>query len=158
MSRCILGVDPGLSGAIAFFFPDHPERVATEDMPTAAGDVDAVILAKRIAVMAPDVVLIERVSSRPGQGVASTFKFGRSFGVVIGVVGALSVPLHFVTPAKWKSHFRLDADKERARALALQLFPAVGEQFQRKRDHGRAEAALIARYGAETLHLVGGGH
>lgn len=41
MSRCILGIDPGLSGALAFFFANHPERVATEDMPTAAGDVDA---------------------------------------------------------------------------------------------------------------------
>jgi hypothetical protein len=156
--RCILGIDPGISGAIAFFFPDHPERVACEDVPIAAGNIDAVTLAARIAIMAPDVVIIEQVGAMPGQGVSSMFKFGRAFGTVIGVVGALKLPLHMVAPSRWKSHFRLSADKEEARALALRTFPACGGQFQRKKDHGRAEAALIARYGAETLHLIGAAH
>jgi crossover junction endodeoxyribonuclease RuvC len=154
--RCILGIDPGISGAIAFFFPDHPERVACDDMPVAAGNVDAVTLAARIAVMMPDVVFLEQVGSMPGQGIASTFKFGRGFGTVIGVVGALKLPLHLVAPSRWKAHFRLPADKEMARALALRTFPACAEQFSRKLDHGRAEAALLARFGAETLHLIGG--
>ncbi|QOZ34432.1 hypothetical protein [Bradyrhizobium sp. CCBAU 53421] len=156
MTRCILGIDPGASGAIAFYFPDHPERVSVEDMPTAAGDVDAVNLAKRVAAMAPDLVFLERVNAMPGQGVSSTFKFGRAYGVVLGVIGAATIPLHLVTPAKWKAHLRLSADKEEARALALRLFPACGDHFKRKKDHGRAEAALIARYGAETLRLIGG--
>jgi crossover junction endodeoxyribonuclease RuvC len=76
--------------------------------------------------------------------------------VAIGVIGAAAIPLHLVTPAKWKGHLRLSSDKEQARALALRLFPACSEHFKRKKDHGRAEAALIARYGAETLHLIGG--
>lgn len=49
---------------------------------------------------------------------------------------------------------RLDADKERARALAIRLWPA-SRHFERKRDHGRAEAALLARFGAETLLPIG---
>jgi crossover junction endodeoxyribonuclease RuvC len=149
MTICILGIDPGISGAIAFYFPDHPERVAVEDMPVAAGDVDAITLANRLSAMAPTLAIIERVGAMPGQGVSSMFRFGRAFGTAIGVVGALKVPMFLTTPAKWKSHFRLSSDKEEARALALRLFPACGQQFQRKRDHGRAEAALIARYGAE---------
>src|SRR5262249_55246463 len=136
--RCILGIDPGISGALAFFFPEYPERVAVEDMPVVAGEVDAVTLAKRITVMGPDVAVLERVNAMPGQGVSSTFKFGRSYGVIIGVIGAAAIPLHLVTPAKWKTHLRLSADKEMARALALRLFPACGAQFQRKKDHGRA--------------------
>lgn len=152
--RCICAIDPGISGALAFYFPDCPERVAAEDMPVAAGDVDAVTLARRIATMAPDVVFLERVGSMPGQGVASTFKFGRSFGTAIGVIGALKLPLHLITPSKWKGHFHLDSDKEKSRALAIRLFPAVADQFARKKDHGRAEAALLCRYGAETLHLM----
>ncbi|MBR0990013.1 hypothetical protein JQ580_04695 [Bradyrhizobium japonicum] len=157
MSRCILGIDPGASGAIAFYFPDHPERVAVEDMPLAAGEVDPVNLAKRVAAMAPDIVFLERVNAMPGQGVSSTFKFGRAYGVVLGVIGAATIPLHLVTPAKWKGHLRLTSDKEEARALALRLFPACGDHFKRKKDHGRAEAALIARYGAETMRLIGVG-
>jgi crossover junction endodeoxyribonuclease RuvC len=59
-------------------------------------------------------------------------------------------PLHLVTPAKWKRYFGLDADKEKSRALALRLWPSRSDLFTRKRDHGRAEAALLARYFAET--------
>jgi crossover junction endodeoxyribonuclease RuvC len=152
--RCILGIDPGISGAIAFYFPEYPERISTEDMPIADGQVDAVTLSKRLTIMAPDICVMERVGAMPGQGVSSTFKFGRAFGTAIGVVGALKLPLIFVAPTKWKGHFRLSADKEQSRALALRLFPAISEQFERKKDHNRAEAALIARYSAETLSLT----
>jgi hypothetical protein len=152
--HCILAIDPGISGALAYYFPDYPERISTEDMPIAGGDVDAVTLARRLNIMMPDICVMERVGAMPGQGVSSTFKFGRSFGTAIGVVGALKVPLVFVAPSKWKAHFRLSADKEQSRALALRMFPTISEQFERKKDHNRAEAALIARYGAETLNLV----
>ena len=110
-------------------------------------------LAKRIREMQPAVAVIEQVGAMPKQGVSSTFKFGASFGLVRGVVLALGVPLHHVTPGVWKKHFRLNSDKEKARALALRFWPA-SEHFSRKKDHGRAEAALIARYGAEGLKLA----
>ncbi|MFZ2109605.1 MAG: hypothetical protein WAV18_30225 [Roseiarcus sp.] len=61
--------------------------------------------------MKPDFAIVELVASRPGQGVASVFKFGCGFGMVPGVIAARSVPLHLVTPAKWKRHFGLDSDK-----------------------------------------------
>jgi crossover junction endodeoxyribonuclease RuvC len=148
---CILGVDPGLSGAIAFLFPMALNRVVAEDMPVVNGQVDVVTLADRVRQMAPSFAIIEAVHSMPGQGVASTFKFGMAYGSVIGVLGGLSVPMprHYVTPNVWKKHFKLPPDKEAARALALQRFPATGFHFARKKDHGRAEAALIALYAHE---------
>jgi len=149
VSFCILAIDPGLSGAIAIYFPTAPERVVAEDVPVVDGAIDGATLAARIEQFKPDVAIIERVAAMPKQGVSSTFTFGRSFGTVIGVVQALRIPQHMVTPGMWKKHFRLSADKEEARAHALQLFPAVAAQFSRKKDHGRAEAALIARYWAE---------
>jgi crossover junction endodeoxyribonuclease RuvC len=87
----------------------------------------------------------------PGQGVVSMFNFGRAYGDVRGVIGALNIPVHFATPPKWKKHFRLSSNKEEARALALRLFPACADHFTFKRHHGRAEAALIAKFGAETI-------
>ncbi len=144
-----MGVEPGLSGALAFLFPEH-NAVGAEDMPTAAGDVDVATLAARIAQLKPDVAVVEHVASRPGQGVASVFKFGCGYGMVRGVVAAAGVPLHLVAPSRWKKYFGLDADKENARALALRLWPTRSDLFGRKRDHGRAEAALIARYWAEN--------
>ncbi|SDQ99079.1 crossover junction endodeoxyribonuclease RuvC [Rhizobiales bacterium GAS113] len=148
---CICGIDPGLSGAVAFYFPAAPDRVVAEDVPVAGGKIDAVTLAKRINQLGPTMAVIELVSARPGQGVTSMFKFGQAYGVVQGVIGSLEIPVHFVTPGVWKRHFHLSADKEMARALALRLFPACSAHFARKKDHGRAEAALVARYGAEKL-------
>jgi crossover junction endodeoxyribonuclease RuvC len=96
---CILGIDPGLTGAFAFFFPSAPDRVATEDMPVVAGEVDCATLAARIIQMAPAFAVVERVASMPKQGVASTFKFGQSYGAVRGVLAALQIRTHLVAPS-----------------------------------------------------------
>jgi crossover junction endodeoxyribonuclease RuvC len=148
IAPCILGVDPGLSGAIAFYYASAPDRIAAEDMPVAGGSVDAANLAARIRQMGPAVAYLERAASRPGQGVASVFKFGAAYGTIFGVLAALEIPAHVVTPGVWKKHFRLGADKEQARALAMRLFPATSNHFARKKDHGKAEASLIAVYGS----------
>lgn len=147
---CIMGIDPGVSGAISFYFPEAPDLIAVEDVPTVDGFIDITTLAQRIVQMKPDVAFVEQVGSMPGQGVASTFKFGASYGAALGVVAALKIPLHLVRPQKWKKHFGLSSDKEASRALALRYWPS-SEAFARKKDEGRAEAALIARYGAEIM-------
>jgi crossover junction endodeoxyribonuclease RuvC len=149
---CIMAIDPGISGAVAFYFPSEPSLITVEDMPVAAGEVDATTLAQRIQQMKPDVAFVEHVSSMPGQGVASTFKFGASFGMALGVIAALQIPMHLVRPQRWKKHLGLSSDKERSRALALRLWPS-SDAFARKKDDGRAEAALIARYAADLLNL-----
>lgn len=149
--RCVLGIDPGISGALGFYFTNATDRVSVEDMPVAGGSISAPLLADQIRRYAPTVALIEAVSAMPGQGVVSMFNFGKSFGQAIGVVGALGIPVHFVTPAKWKKHYGLSSDKEKCRERAQQLFPACADRFELKKHHGRAEAALIAKYGAETL-------
>lgn len=153
VGSCFLGIDPGLTGALAFYFPAHAERIAAYDLPVADKEIDAGGLARIIDRFGPQAVIIERVSAMPGQGVSSTFKFGQAYGTVRGVVQALGVPVHLVSPTSWKRHFKLSADKEKARALAVRLWPS-SEHFERKKDHNRAEAALLARFGAETL--IGG--
>jgi len=149
--NCVMGVDPGLSGAIAFYFPETPSRVIAQDLPLADGEISAPLLADVIRSFAPSMAVIERVSAMPGQGVVSMFNFGRAYGDVRGAIGALSIPVHFATPQKWKKHFRLSSDKEEARALALRLFPTCADHFKLRKHHGRAEAALIAKFGAETI-------
>ena len=145
---CICGIDPGLCGAVAFYFPSAPGRVAAEDMPAVGGEVDCATLAARILQMGPAFAVVERVASMPKQGIASTFKFGASYGAVRGVLAAMKIPVHLVAPAVWKKYFRLGTDKEKARALAQRQCAASPEHFSRKKDHGRAEAALLALYGA----------
>jgi crossover junction endodeoxyribonuclease RuvC len=152
MSRfnCIMGVDPGLSGAVAFYWPSQG-RLIVEDMPAVASQVDTANLAALIGQHGPDAAIIELVGAMPKQGVSSTFKFGVSYGAVRGVLSALGVPYRLIAPSKWKRHFTLPSDKEEARARALQLWPVENDRFSRKKDHGRAEAALLARYGADCV-------
>lgn len=146
MTRCILGIDPGASGALAFYFPDDASgRVAVHDMPFA-GTVSGGGLGDLIRQYGPTEAIVELVAAMPGQGVSSTFKFGLAAGAVHGALGALGIPYHLVTPGKWKRRMGLTSDKDASRAMACRLFPRVASSFARKRDDGRAEAALLAYY------------
>jgi crossover junction endodeoxyribonuclease RuvC len=108
---------------------------------------------RRVREQAPRFAVIEKAQAMPKQGVASTFKYGVAYGALCAVTALLEIPAHLVSPRKWKSHFNLDSDKEKSRALAIRLWPGCG-LFERKKDHGRAESALLARYGAEVLERV----
>jgi crossover junction endodeoxyribonuclease RuvC len=94
------------------------------------------------------MAVVERVSSMPKQGVASTFKFGMAVGIIHGVLLTCEIPMHLVTPGVWKKHFNLGPDKEQARALAKRLYPDV-LGMDRKMDAGRAEALLLGHYWIE---------
>jgi hypothetical protein len=143
----ILGVDPGATGALALM---ENGRIHVWDMPTVAGDINIDELVRIVSEINASVAVIERASARPGQGVSSTFRYGQGYGALRAVIGLCKIPSHLVTPAKWKRHFSLDADKEKSRALAIRLWPGCG-LFNLKKHHGRAEAALIAKFGAEVL-------
>jgi len=142
-----MGLDPGVSGAVAFYFPDQRAGISAYDVPVVGKEINASALHDLIHQYAPDLAVIEIVHSMPKQGVASSFNFGMSYGIAKGVVGSLHIPTINVAPTKWKRHFGLTADKEQARALAISTWP-FSEHFRRKKDNGRAEAALLALYGA----------
>lgn len=152
---CILAIDPGLTGAIAFYFPMAPDRVSVFDMPTVGHEVETASLARRIEQMDPAMAVVELVGPMPRDGSVQAFRFGAAYSAAKTVVAMHGVPMHLVTPASWKRHFRLQGGpegKEQARALALRLFPASAENFARKKDHGRAEAALLAKFAAEVIN------
>ena len=92
----------------------------------------------------------------PGQGVSSMFRFGQTVGAIHMAVAAAGLPMQLVSPAVWKRHFGITAEKGKARSLASQRLPAAADMFTRVKDDGRAEAALIALYGAEKLGAFGG--
>jgi crossover junction endodeoxyribonuclease RuvC len=146
----VLGVDPGLTGAFAII-ETSLDLLLVWDMPVALSgtgtrkEVVPVFVADIVRDNQPiDVCFIERVGAMPKQGVSSVFSFGRSYGVVLGVLGALRVPVHLVPPADWKRTMKLGQDKSAARAMAVRMFPDSAHYFQRVRDHDRAEATLIA--------------
>ena len=151
----VLGIDPGLGGALAMLDTELPGALAIADIPTVLvshgrgrrREINEAMLASLLRRYEPDVAWLERVHSLPKQGVSSTFSFGVTYGVIRGVLAALSVPVNLVTPQEWKKHHRIGKEKAFARAAAVRLFPSHAERFDRVKDDGRAEAALLALYG-----------
>lgn len=151
-----IGIDPGLTGAIAALHDGA--RPALHDMPLmrrrAKGSqlnaAELAALLREIRSRCPGATVhavIEDVAARPGQGVTSMFRFGESLGVIRGVVCALGIPLTQVAPTRWKSAMNLaGTDKDFARTRAIELYPEAASQLARKKDGGRADALLIARW------------
>ncbi|VWC95726.1 hypothetical protein BLA39750_02209 [Burkholderia lata] len=139
----ILGIDPGLYGALAF----HGATPVLYDMPLKDGAVDGRRLHEIIHVFRSEIefAAVENVTSRPRQ--KGVFNFGVSTGKVLGVLEALSIPIVPVSPQKWKQAMGLrGADKQSSVELAKTLVPAAASQLTLKRHDGRAEALLIALF------------
>jgi crossover junction endodeoxyribonuclease RuvC len=155
----LLGVDPGIRGGLAIVSINDggaPQLVDAIDIPvTGVGAKERVdVLAIRTWIMAhaPQHALIERAQAMPKQGASSGFKYGRAAGALEGVLACCEIPMTIVEPSAWKKFHQLrGGDKEAARQRALQLFPAAHALLARRKDHGRAEAALVALYGASRI-------
>jgi crossover junction endodeoxyribonuclease RuvC len=151
----VIGIDPGINGAIAIF--ENGQLDAVIDMPTLEMDsgktkkrhISAIGLVRILETwtLVSDGqahVVIEKVGAMPGQGVSSMFNFGRSAGIIEGVVAALRMPHTYVTPATWTKAVGRSVGKDASRMRAMELFPNKAELFKRAKDDGRADAALIA--------------
>lgn len=146
----ILGVDPGLKGALALLDP-VTRCVEFFDMPrTADGLVDVYELGRWVDERSHRIAraVLELVGQMPGSGHA--FSFGRNYGDVRGVLGANFIPMTFVRPAKWKRAMGVTKDKNSSRAKASELFPMAANKLLRVKDDGRAEAALIAAFASKS--------
>ncbi len=153
----IVGIDPGMGGGIAWL-SDFGHLIEVHDLPVVKGEglIPAALAAMlRAGDRLPVHAFLERVAARPGAGVSGMFNFGRGYGQIEGVLAALGVPVTLVTPTKWKGALRIPADKSAARARAAQLWPGLAGTFARVKDDGRAEAALIGLYGANTMQAWG---
>jgi crossover junction endodeoxyribonuclease RuvC len=152
----VLGIDPGATGAAALFDPSKTVssglRWIVVDLPVVDGQLNAPELRDFIRKHAPDHCFTERLIGRVGWNASISFKLGRSYGSVAATVAVCDIPLTAVVPQKWKKHYGLiKTDKEQSRGRAIQLFPDQAPVLARKRDQNRAEAMLIAAYGAVVL-------
>jgi len=148
----VLGIDPGLTGALAWLTPDG-QLLEVSDMPTLDGEVSAALLANddEITRSRVAVAVLEWPGLMPKNGAKSARSMGMSLATMTAVFAVRGIPCHRVTPAHWKNQMGLNAagatdavKKEAARQLAIRLWPEHVESFKRKKDAGRAEAALLA--------------
>ena len=155
----IIGIDPGLSGAIAFL--ENNKVLGIFDMPVMSegkknkrqlNNAQLVNLLKdNIKDFNDASVVVEQVNAMPGQGVTSMFNFGQTFGAIKGICAALGLPIYFVRPAKWKKHFDLiNSSKDASRTKVIEMYPLLSSQLSRKKDVNKSDAILIARFFSET--------
>ena len=163
----VCGIDPGKTGAIAFL-----------DTATGQGWGELVDTMDGASMWAPltahDIraVGVEKVSSSPQMGVASSFKFGMAYGSALSVVACLGLPLIHVSPRQWqalafKNQPRPKSGKgvgksgqyatQKARKMAV--LKAARERWpmaslDRVKDGALADALFIA---LATAKEVGGG-
>ena len=149
----ILGIDIGACGAIAMLglageLLDVVDMPVLNDGPSGRRAVNPPLLAEIVFKSHASKAYVELVGARPGEGAVGAFAFGRSRGVVEGVLGACAVPAAHIAPASWKRAVGLPAGrqgaKDAARSEAIKRWPAKAALFARVKDDGRAEAALIA--------------
>ena len=155
----IIGIDPGLSGAIAVM---HDKKVINMyDMPVMAEGKKnkrqlnssqlVNIIKENINEDEEAIVVVEQVNAMPGQGVTSMFNFGQTFGAIKGVCAALKLPIFFVRPSKWKKHFELiNSSKDASRTKVIEMYPTLSGQLAKKRDVNKSDAILIAKFYCET--------
>lgn len=147
----VLGIDPGRYGALALH---NGQLLRVEDMPVSGKEVDPAILADVLEDMLqgrerPDKVVVERQQAYPKQGSSSCFITGVRYGLILGICACLDWPVERVGPAVWKRGTKTPTEKDGARARASELMPEGASWWRLKKDHGRAEAALLAWYGAK---------
>ena len=155
----IIGIDPGLSGAIAVL--EDKKVLGIYEMPVMAegkknkrqlNSAQLVNIMKSNIIKSDEIaVVVEQVNAMPGQGVTSMFNFGKTFGAIKGVCAALELPIFFVRPSKWKKYFDLiNSSKDSSRTKAIEMYPSLSSQLTKKKDVNKSDAILIARFYFET--------
>lgn len=151
MITIFCGIDPGLGGALAFLDVESG-NVSVEDCPVIDGEIDTheiVEIFKDVLLKEKEIfVTIEKSQPMPKQGVSSVFKYGKGYGEYRGILASLGIPFVETSPQSWKKAFGLlHCEKEKSILKAKELFPCLANEFKKKKDHGRAEALLLALYG-----------
>jgi hypothetical protein len=155
----IIGIDPGLTGALALYDTEK-KTVQIKDMPVVDKNVSPhglYRLFRNVTLLPVELVAVEQVHSMPRQGVASTFKFGVGYGMILEVVACFELPIVHAIPSKWTRDLNLGNDKEKHRRRAIETWPAQASLFARVKDEGRADAALIALWAARAAAEEGQG-
>jgi crossover junction endodeoxyribonuclease RuvC len=155
----ILGIDPGLDGAVALILHGHVEAHATPTIMAGGSSKRQYNTAGMLDLLEAHPVklaVIESVSAMPGQGVTSMFRFGEGYGLWLGMLAALRIPYQTVIPQAWKKLVLAGTARNKAAAIqfAQRRFPGVtllATPRSRVPHTGLADALCLAEYGRRLL-------
>ncbi len=158
MGQWAIGIDPGLDGALALV--GNGKNVVCVDTPAAethkgkriypiSAMRERLWLLRQKAGEGDGIVFVEDVHSMPKQGVVSTCSLCRGLALWEGLLAGMQYSYVMVRPQAWKRYFGLlHSEKDEARVYAQKRFPM--QALNRKKDHNRADALLIATFGWEV--------
>lgn len=157
MSMLVVGIDPGLTGAVCFLNPDG--TVVFFDTPTvkikSGKSKKTRYIPEQMAEVlrgcgpTTSVVVLEFASTRPKMAAGAILSTGKGWGLWRGIAAGLGLAVEDVTPQSWKGGMLgkgIGGDKGASIRRACQLYPAAAAQLGRAKDDGRAEALLMASY------------
>jgi crossover junction endodeoxyribonuclease RuvC len=165
----VLGIDPGVTGAWAVIELDKvtgkPRLLEIGDLPVKAFKmskrtthrIDVKALGDLLEELTAydyetdtqgfDRICVERLSGGPGITSSTSFSLGWTAATIDTVLTTLGLAHDTVPPSAWKRSLLVPADKSAAKRRATMLF-GHDKGWPREKDHNRAEAAMIALYGA----------
>ena len=160
----LVGCDSDAGGALVVVrgpAPGVARRVVVLDCPTVKVEVNGkqrtrlcveamVALVASARIPRGTVAHVEEGGVEFGFSAQTAFVQGYNFGLWKGVLASAGLDVRVVKPQAWKYALGLahkKSTKDESRAMAGAVFPSTTEQLRRKKDHGRAEALLIAAYG-----------
>lgn len=151
-----IGIDPGKTGAVAIISArSKGGKLDTRHWSAEVFDWSQDVMLQLPMPGMDCLATLEAVHAFPGQGVCSSFNFGTSYGWWLGVLDSWGYKYKTVSPVKWKRNLGLiGKDKNASLALAQALYPEIANKLARKKDHGRAEALLIAHFAMKTQRGV----
>ncbi len=170
--RVIVGIDPGMTGAIGLLYPRDPLLSTAVDIPTTVIETSKKTKTgkrakrtkfdlggcKRIfdqlitALSAQSIVVaLEQGAAQSRDSGLTGFSIGVGYGMWTLYLQERQLRYEELLPAVWKYQMNLRGkDKEWSRLMAQRLFPNA--PLWRKRDHNRAEALLIAEAFRRKYH------
>jgi len=149
----LVGIDPGVSGAVASFYLDKSLILAVDVVRDFKEPENIVSMVRLIDPPAsgprPSLnCAIERVHAMPRQGVSSMFTFGRAFGMAESVILSREYSLNYYRPQRWQKIIRqfldLSCNPDDWREVVEEILPDTKKFLKRKKDHNTADAILIA--------------
>lgn len=153
----VIGIDPGFSGAIATLSTTG-EVVEVSDMPIIKAkkdELDTQTIKDILSRFDVIHVYIEKAQAFPKQGCVSMFRYGKASGILEGIIIGLDIPYSLIAPQTWKKEIMRDMGKEKTASILRvnMLFPDLNIG-NRKKDHGKADAILIAEYGRRVENIL----
>lgn len=173
-----IGIDPGVSGGIAFI---GETTASVHDLPTLAlpavgkggksfvprridGRALAVLIRENVPAGVPARAFCEGVRAMPVRDGRSTVQsegsLMRTLGAIEAVLDVLQLSPTLVVPQAWQTFYGLVGKNNEMRARgelpaavrkAIALYPALEPDLCRVKAHNRAEAILIGHFALRKL-------